>query len=167
MHIRRVELLLLFHLEMDITPVLKVKKLHPDAIIPSKSSAYAAGYDLSALASCTIEARCRMLIKTGISVAVPAGTYGRIAPRSGLALKNGIDVMAGVIDADYRGDVGVILVNLGSSPFTINPGDRIAQLILEKIESNATVQEIAEADDLSPTSRGSNGFGSTGVAKEA
>jgi dUTP pyrophosphatase len=108
-----------------------------------------------------------MLIKTGISVAVPNGTYGRIAPRSGLALKNGIDVMAGVIDADYRGDVGVILVNLGSSPFTINPGDRIAQLILEKIEYNTSVQEIGEADDLSPTSRGANGFGSTGVAKEA
>ena len=144
--------------------VLKIKKLHSDATAPTKATQFAAGFDLCALTGCTIEARCRMLVKTGLSIQVPVGTYGRIAPRSGLALKNGIDVMAGVIDADYRGDVGVVLINLGSAPFTVNAGDRIAHLILEKIEMNVPIEEVFDDSGLSPTTRGEGGFGSTGIS---
>ena len=145
-------------------PTLRFKKLVAHAAAPTKGSAGAAGYDLAAAQDVRIESKCRMLVKTGISIAVPMGTYGRIAPRSGLALKNGIDVMAGVIDSDYRGDVGVVLVNLGSQPFEIKSGDRIAQLVLERIEHNATVEEVFE-DELSndATVRGASGFGSTGM----
>ena len=96
-------------------------------------SALAAGYDLSASADCVVPGRGRALVKTDISMACPEGTYGRIAPRSGLAWKKFIDVGAGVVDADYRGDVGVILFNFGDEDFVVNPGDRVAQLILEKV----------------------------------
>lgn len=100
----------------------------------------------------------KLLVPTGISVAIPPGYYGRIAPRSGLALKNSIDVGAGVIDGDYRGKVGVILFNFDDQPFVISAGDRIAQLILEKY-AEAPVEVV---DTLPPTTRGSGGFGSTG-----
>ena len=144
-------------------PTLQYTKLTESATPPSKGSQSAAGYDLASAQKVTIESKCRMLVKTGLAISVPAGTYGRIAPRSGLALKHGIDVMAGVIDADYRGDVGVILVNMGSLPFEIKVGDRIAQLILEKIEINASVEEKASVEELGATARGAGGFGSTGV----
>lgn len=92
-------------------------------------------------------------------MSLPFGQYGRIAPRSGLAYKNGIDVLAGVIDADYRGDVGVILLNTGDSDFIIKDGDRIAQIIIEKID----MCELIVVEDLGITDRGEGGFGSTGV----
>lgn len=107
----------------------------------------------------SIKAGKRALIKTGVRMALPFGQYGRIAPRSGLAYKNGIDVLAGVIDADYRGDVGVILLNTGDSDFVIRDGDRIAQIIIEKID----MSELSVVKDLSVTDRGEGGFGSTGV----
>jgi len=143
--------------------ILQFAKLHESATVPAKGSAMSAGYDLSSAQKVVIEPRCRMLVKTGIAISVPPGCYGRIAPRSGLALKSGIDVLAGVIDADYRGDVGVILVNLGTTAFQINVGDRIAQLILERIEMNASVQEMPTVTDLGISERGNAGFGSTGV----
>lgn len=98
------------------------------------------------------------LIKTDLQIEVPENTYGRIAPRSGLAWKHHIDVGAGVIDADYRGNVGVVLFNHSNEPFKISPGDRIAQLICEKI----IYPELQEVNNLDNTDRGDGGFGSTG-----
>merc|ERR1719319_237928 len=92
-------------------------------------------------------------------MAIPHGTYARLAPRSGLAWKHGIDVFAGVIDADYRGEVKVILYNTQDEAFTVKTGDRIAQLILEQIAT----PEVAVVEDLEASVRGSGGFGSTGV----
>lgn len=138
---------------------LLIKKLSEFATIPSKGSKYAAGYDLYAAYDYTIKARGKEMVKTDLQISVPPGTYGRIAPRSGLAWKNSIDTGAGVIDFDYRGPVNVILFNFGDQDFEIKRGDRIAQLVCEKIE----YPEIEEVGDLENTDRGANGFGSTGV----
>ncbi len=110
-----------------------------------------------------VPARGRVLLKTDIAIAVPSGTYGRVAPRSGLALKNGIDTGAGVIDEDYRGNVGVILFNHTDTDFAVAAGDRVAQLILEAIQTPA----VEVVDELEDTARGAGGFGSTGVAGAA
>ena len=139
-------------------------KLSESATAPTKGSSGSAGYDLAAAHGAVIEAKCRMLIKTDLAVSVPDGTYGRVAPRSGSALKAGIDVLAGVIDADYRGNIGIVLINLGTSPFTIKSGDFVAQLILERIASNASVEEVQSVSELGRTARGSAGFGSTDKA---
>lgn len=112
---------------------LQVQLLSDKARAPTKGSAFAAGHDLYSARDVVIPARGRARVDTDISIAVPAGTYGRVAPRSGLAAKHGIDTMAGVIDADYRGQVGVILANLSEVDFEIKVGDRIAQLIVEKV----------------------------------
>ncbi|KAG7374730.1 deoxyuridine 5'-triphosphate nucleotidohydrolase [Nitzschia inconspicua] len=138
---------------------LQVKRLSDKAVLPVRGSEWAAGYDLSASRPTVIKAGGRGIVATDLSIACPAGTYGRIAPRSGLTVKNGIHVGAGVVDADYRGPVGVVLFNLGTEDLQIQPGDRIAQLILESIVM-APVEEVDELDD---TVRGSDGFGSTGV----
>lgn len=100
-----------------------------------------------------------MLVKTDIQIEVPTGCYGRVAPRSGLALKNSIDVGAGVIDEDYRGNVGVILFNFSDLDFDVKKGDRIAQLICERI----AYPKLVEVDTLTETVRGEGGFGSTGT----
>lgn len=140
----------------------------PYAIIPQKGSRYAAGYDLHSVEETMVPGRGKALVKTGLSFAIPTGNYGRIAPRSGLALKFGIDTGAGVIDSDYRGEVHVLLFNhsdkdfKGSRPIRtalVNKGDRIAQMIIEKI----TDTEIVVTDKLPVTERGDLGFGSTGV----
>ena len=140
---------------------LKVKKLSENATLPTKGSEMAAGFDLYASQPTTIGPGERGIVATDISVACPPGTYARIAPRSGLAVKKGIDVGAGVVDADYRGPVGVILFNLDkTNAFEVSKGDRIAQLILEKI----SMVGLQEVDDLDATERGADGFGSTGVS---
>ena len=144
--------------------ILKVKRLNADARLPAYGSDGAIGMDLVAALlplplTTIIEPGYHRLIPTGISVAIPSGFYGRIAPRSGLALKHGIDVLAGVIDSDYRGEIGVILINHSDKPFDIRHGDRIAQLILERAER----LPVVEVDDLDDTSRGAQGFGSTGL----
>ena len=144
---------------MSAQPILYVKRLDPQAILPVKGSAGAAGYDLSASADAVVPPRGKALVATGLAIAIPHGTYGRIAPRSGLAWKHSIDVGAGVCDCDFRGAVGVILFNHSDIAFPIKAGERIAQLILERIESEAVVQEVSE---LVETARGSGGFGSTG-----
>ena len=136
---------------------LQVMLLSPTAKLPTKGTSGAAGYDLFAAAPFTIEPWSRACINTDIGIIVPVGTYGRIAGRSGLALK-GLTVAGGVIDRDYRGNVGVILYNLSDDQFTINIGDRVAQLILEKID----VSEVVEVSSLEPTERGDKGFGSSG-----
>jgi len=106
-----------------------------------------------------VPARGKELVKTDLSVAIPKGTYARVAPRSGLAWKKFIDVGAGVVDYDYRGNVGVILFNHGEEDFVVQKGDRVAQLILERI----VTPDVVECEELEDTERGAGGFGSTGV----
>ncbi|KAL5558064.1 hypothetical protein UlMin_034275 [Ulmus minor] len=140
-------------------PYFRVKKLSEKAVVPSRGSPLSAGYDLSSAKETKVPARGKALVPTDLSIAVPEGTYARIAPRSGLAWKHSIDVGAGVIDADYRGSVGVILFNHSDVDFEVKEGDRIAQLIIEKI----ITPDVVEVEDLDSTVRGSGGFGSTGV----
>lgn len=142
-------------------PALEVVRVHEGAVLPKRGSALSAGYDLSACESCVIAKGARGVVKTGLKLAIPSGTYGRVAPRSGLAVKHGIDVGAGVIDADYRGELGVVLFNFGSDDFEVKAGDRVAQLIIERIST----PEVVEVQSLDNTERGEGGFGSTGVAQ--
>ncbi|KAK3828278.1 MAG: dUTPase-like protein [Benniella sp.] len=138
---------------------LLVKKLSEKASIPTRGSKYAAGFDLYSAKKMVIPARSRAVVPTDISIAVPEGTYGRVAPRSGLAVNHFIDVGAGVVDYDYRGPVGVVLFNFGENDFAIDEGDRVAQLVLEKVY----MCDAEEVEDLDETDRGFRGFGSTGV----
>lgn len=138
--------------------MLRVQRLSENATVPTRGSPMAAGADLYSAERVVVPARGQKIVKTDITIICPDGTYGRVAPRSGLAAKNSIDVGAGVIDADYRGNVGVILFNHSDTDFEVAIGDRIAQLILEKI----VVPIIAEVDSTDETARGANGFGSTG-----
>ncbi|KAK4043682.1 dUTPase-like protein [Parachaetomium inaequale] len=140
-------------------PPLLIKKLSDKARIPTRGSAFAAGYDLCAARLTTIPARGKALVDTDISMSLPAGTYGRIAPRSGLAAKHFIDTGAGVIDADYRGHVKVLLFNHADADFEVQEGDRIAQLIVERIYT----PEVVEVQELEESVRGAGGFGSTGT----
>ena len=143
-----------------VAVVVVVVRLSPSAVVPCRATSGSAGYDLSSAASLVVPSRGRAVIPTDLSIAVPPGTYGRVAPRSGLALKSGIDVGAGVVDSDYRGPLGVILFNHSDADFSIAAGDRVAQLILEVI----AVADVEETDELTSTERGHGGFGSTGVA---
>ncbi|KAL1311569.1 hypothetical protein AAFC00_001687 [Neodothiora populina] len=139
-------------------PALQIKLLSDKAQAPTRGSAFAAGYDLYSAQETTVPARGKAVVDTDISVAVPEGTYGRVAPRSGLAAKHSIDVGAGVIDADYRGPLKVLLFNLGEQNFVIKQGDRIAQLIIERIYT----PEVVVVQELADSVRGAGGFGSTG-----
>lgn len=141
--------------------ILKVKLLSEHATLPSRATQGSAGYDLAAAHMAMVPRHGKTLVQTDLALAIPPGHYGRIAPRSGLALKHHIDVGAGVIDSDYRGPVGVVLFNHGPEDFHIQKGDRIAQLILEQI----SIAQVEEVDDYgSPvTGRGAGGFGSTGI----
>ena len=114
----------------------------------------------SSCADVTVPAHGRAIVPTGLALAAPPGTYARVAPRSGLAVKHFIDTGAGVVDEDYRGEVGVVLFNHGGDAFEVRRGDRVAQLILERI----VTPEVEEVDDLDATARGAGGYGSTGVA---
>jgi dUTP pyrophosphatase len=143
-----------------MTSKFRVKKLSENATIPVKGSKSAAGYDLSSAKDLIIPAHGKALVPTDIAISIPYGTYARIAPRSSLAWKNHIDVGAGIVDFDFRGNVGVVLFNHSNDDFIIKKQDRIAQLILEKIEVDA---ELEVVDDLEDTERGSSGFGSTGT----
>jgi dUTP pyrophosphatase len=167
------------------TSSLQIKKLSDKGRLPTRGSAFAAGYDVYASKDTTIPARGKALVSTDISMAVPEGTCespltsltwiescdgnesitdgtrttdGRIAPRSGLASKHFIDTGAGVIDADYRGEVKVLLFNHAETDFEIKEGDRIAQLVLERIYT----PEVVEVQELADSVRGAGGFGSTG-----
>ena len=136
----------------------QVKLNYEDAQEPSRGSDEAAGYDLYSYENQTITPNKIKLIDTGISIRVPEGTYGRIAPRSSVS-KKGILINAGVIDRDYRGPVKVMVHNLSNNDYVINKNDRIAQLILEQIKT-PPVELVEELDN---TERGDGGFGSTGV----
>lgn len=141
-----------------MTQALLVQKLHPQARMPERAHDTDAGYDLAAVGAHTIAPGSWATIPTGLAMTVPLGTYGRIAPRSGLAAKTGIDVLAGVIDRGYTAEVKVVLMNHATTPFTISPGHKIAQLVLECIQT-PPVQEVAALDS---SARGAGGFGSTG-----
>ena len=137
---------------------IKVKKLLEGARLPFRASAHDAGADLFCLDAFTLVPGERKLIPTGLAIEIPPGHYGRVAPRSGLAVKQGLDTMAGVVDPGYRGHLQVLLVNLGHEPVSFEAGTRIAQLIIERI----AVCDFAWAEELSDTERGAGGFGSSG-----
>lgn len=137
--------------------VLKFMKTVSEAIEPSRAYEKAAGCDLRSIHYCYIPARGRGVIDTGLIIELPKGCYGRIAPKSGLALFKGIDVGAGVIDEDYRGVIKVILFNHSDQPFEVNKGDSVAQLICERILYPTTI----EVKKMSTTERAAQGFGSS------
>lgn len=139
----------------------RIARVHPAAQVPTRATAGAAGMDIHAAVEAVIPpGGAWMAVETGIVLQFPPTVYARIAPRSGLAFKHGLQVGAGVIDSDYTGSIKVILFNHGTTPFTVHPGDRIAQVIFEKIETPDLVECAVE--DLAATERGAGGFGSTG-----
>ena len=138
---------------------IQVQRLSDKATLPTRGSPFAAGLDLYSATDITVPAHGKSLVPLDISIAIPFGTYARLAPRSGLAVKHFIDVGAGVVDYDYRGNVQVVLFNHSDTDFEVRHGDRIAQLILEKI-CMAEIEEVK--DRLDETERGASGFGSTG-----
>jgi dUTP pyrophosphatase len=139
---------------------VRFKRLRAEACLPEQSHPGDAGMDLRACEAVLLAPGARSLIRTGLSVEMPAGMEAQVRPRSGLALRHGVTVLnaPGTIDAGYRGEIGVILINLGQEPFTIEPGMRIAQLVFAAVAG----VEVAEAESLSDTARGAGGFGSTG-----
>ncbi|XP_023012863.2 deoxyuridine triphosphatase [Leptinotarsa decemlineata] len=145
--------------ENGVALKLRYSKVVPEAYIPTKGSLKAAGYDLRSAFDITVPARGKALVDTGLKIELPEGCYGRIAPRSGLAVKNFIDVGAGVVDEDYRGVLKVVLFNHSDTDFEVRSGDRIAQLICEKIYYPV----LEEVQELTATERGEGGFGSTGT----
>jgi dUTP pyrophosphatase len=141
------------------TEKLHIKRLCKEAKCPTRGLDKAAGWDLYNTQEKEIPSGGHSLITTGISITIPQGTYTQIVPRSGLVVKNMIAIGVGVIDADYRGEVKVLLFNHGKQPFLIKDGDQIAQMILEKYKKT----EIEETEDLKETTRGTKGFGSSGI----
>ncbi len=139
-------------------PPIKVKRIQENARLPQRATPLAAGADLYSAEAFTLKPGERILVSTGLAVEIPAGFYGRVAPRSGLAVKQGIDTLAGVIDADYRGELKVLLVNLGQETVSFDAGERIAQLIIEQ----AAACDYEWAEELNDSARGEGGFGSTG-----
>ena len=137
--------------------VLRFKQLDPKAVLPQRGSALAAGLDLCSIEDAELQPKQRAMVRTGLAVAIPPGFYGRVAPRSGLAAKQGLDVLAGVIDSDYRGEIRCVLYNTGDEVVSLPAGSKICQLIIEQI----ITPEAAWASDLDRTARGAGGFGST------
>ena len=146
-----------------MTVPLRVVKLRSSASLPAYQTAGAAGLDLCAALDQPLELGPgrRALVPTGLAIAVPPGFEGQVRPRSGLALKHGVTVLnaPGTIDEDYRGEVGVVLVNHGSEPFVVGPGMRIAQLVVAPYQRAV----VAEVEELEHTGRGAGGYGSTGA----
>ena len=137
---------------------IKIKKINPDGKVPTRAKSSDAGYDLYSTADMPITPTARQLVPTGIAIEIPEGYYGRIAPRSGLAVRAGIDILAGVVDSGYRNEIKVVMINLGEGLVSVNKGDRIAQLIIEKCHD----VEWEEVNELSDSDRGEGGFGSSG-----
>ncbi|XP_030752402.1 deoxyuridine 5'-triphosphate nucleotidohydrolase-like [Sitophilus oryzae] len=146
-------------MEQEQVPILKYNKIVSHAFEPTKGSLRAAGYDLKSLLNTIVPAKGKATIPTGIKLELPKNCYGRIAPRSGLAVNHFIDVGAGVIDEDYRGEIKVVLFNHSDEDFHVQIGDRVAQIICERIFC-PLLQE--EEKSISNTERGEDGFGSTG-----
>ena len=144
---------------------ISLKRLDKGLPMPQRAHRGDAGVDLYAAEDTLIEPGQRVLIGTGIALALPLGTVGLIHPRSGLAWKQGLSIVnaPGTVDADYRGELKVCLINLDPvTPITINRGDRIAQLVVQKVE----LVDFVEVDDLDTTERGAGGYGSTGVSEK-
>jgi dUTP pyrophosphatase len=141
---------------------LQVKRLVADVPLPAYAHDGDAGLDLAAAEDVELPAGGRAAVPTGLAVAVPRGWVGLVHPRSGLARQHGVTVAnaPGTIDAGYRGEVQVLLVNLGRDPVTLRKGDRVAQLLLQRVGR----AEIVEVEELDGTTRGEGGFGSTGLA---
>lgn len=138
--------------------VLRFNQLDSRAVLPVRGSSLAAGLDICSIEEIALGPKQRTLARTGLAVAIPPGFYGRIAPRSGLAAKNGLDVLAGVIDSDYRGEVCCVLYNTSDEAIELGAGSKICQLIVEQI-----ITPVAAWDsELEETARGAGGFGSTG-----
>ena len=138
---------------------IKVKKLHPEAILPKYIRPQDAAMDLYSCEEMTLPPQQRVLVPTGIAMAIPSGFVGLIWDRSGMAANYGIKSMGGVIDSSYRGEIKVILHNLTSTPFTIEKGMRIAQMLIQEVHQ----KEIIEVQELDDTIRGAGGFGSSGM----
>lgn len=138
---------------------LFVKRLSPTANLPIRGSKYAAGLDLFANETKTIQPNSSALISTGIGMVIPHGYYGRIAPRSGFSVKTGLMVNAGVIDSDYRGEVKILFANPTANSVQVNAGEKVAQIVVERI----ALLDVEEVESLDETERGANGFGSTGT----
>jgi dUTP pyrophosphatase len=140
---------------------MQVKRLRPEAVLPAYMSDGAAGLDLTAATAVVLPPGGRALVPTGIAIAVPAGHEAQVRPRSGLAARHGVTCLnsPGTIDSDYRGEVQVLLVNHGAEAYQVAVGTRIAQLVVAPVVRVA----VEPVDDLSPTGRGSGGFGSTGI----
>jgi dUTP pyrophosphatase len=140
---------------------LKFKRIHPDAVLPAYAHPSDAGMDVRSVEELAIAPGKRALVRTGLVMMLPPLYEAQVRPRSGLALKHGITVLntPGTIDSGYRGEVGVVLINLGQEEFKVAKGDKIAQLVIAPV----TQPEIAEAFDVDETDRGEGGFGSTGV----
>lgn len=141
---------------------MKVKKMSETALLPTRATPGSAGFDLYADFPRTVwlGSGDRLLVPTGIAIELPEDFEGQIRPRSGLAQRHGVTVLnaPGTIDADYRGEIGVLLINHGRVAFPIAPGDRIAQLVIARV----TAPGFEVVDELSPTNRGAGGYGSTG-----
>lgn len=141
---------------------VQIRRLDPELPLPKRAHRGDAGADLYAAESVTIAPGERVLVGTGIAMALPLGTVGLIHPRSGLAAKQGLSIVntPGTVDADYRGEIKVCLINLDPrEPISINRGDRIAQLVIQRVE----LVDFEEVDELDETTRGAGGYGSTGV----
>lgn len=141
---------------------IRVEYLGESSSVPQYASLHAAGADLKAALNdpLTLAPGATALVPTGLQIAIPVGYEGQVRPRSGLALKHGLTILnaPGTIDSDYRGEVKVLLINLGSEPVTIHPGDRIAQIVFTPVVQ----AEFIPVQELSPSGRGTGGFGSTG-----
>lgn len=140
--------------------VINFQRLHPDAVLPTYKTAGSSGADACSVVGLVIPAGKIALVPLGFAVSMPLGMEIQVRPRSGLALKHGVTVLntPGTIDSDFRGELKVILINLGEEDFTINKGDRVAQLVVSSVES----AEYWEKEQLDDTARGTGGFGSTG-----
>jgi dUTP pyrophosphatase len=151
---------------MSTLPILKVCLIRGDlSVLPSYATDGAAGMDLCAAIAepLVLGPGERSAVPTGLAFAIPEGYEGQVRPRSGLARKHGIGMVnaPGTVDADYRGEVHVLLINLGQEAYTLQPRDRIAQMVLAAV-TRMPLQQVAAVDDLGETMRGSGGFGSTG-----
>lgn len=139
--------------------MFKVALIHPEALAPTRKTTGAAGLDVYSCESKVIKSQSRALVRTGIKIQIPDDCYARVAPRSGLSVKE-IDVGAGVVDSDYLGELKVLLINNSVNDYQVDKGDRIAQLIFERIYKDSFT--IVNEDELTPTERNEGGFGSTG-----
>jgi dUTP pyrophosphatase len=137
---------------------LKIKKLHPDAVIPKYAHFDDAGFDLFAIEDTVIKVNERVPVKTGIAMEIPTGYVGLIWDKSGISVKEGIKTLAGVVDSTYRGEALVAVINLSDKDYVFEKGHKVAQMIIQKKET----VEFEEVTELSDTSRGAGGFGSTG-----